>query len=52
MVLTKMESRVHAWVVMPTGMGARKRTANPIATDKRNGTGLAPWTREMGKKHE
>ena len=47
MVLTKMESKVHASVLMPAGMGAKKRIARPKPTDAKRGTILAPClTRE------
>lgn len=47
MVLTKMESNVHASVLMPAGMGAKKRIARPKPTDAKRGTILAPClTRE------
>lgn len=48
MVLTKMDSRVQAWGVMPTGMGTRKRSASPMPTAARNGTGLAPCSAAGG----
>lgn len=54
MVLTKMESRVHACTLMPAGMGTRKRRARPSPTAARNGTGLAPCgsMRVSGKSRE
>jgi len=42
MVDTKMERRVQAWVVMPTGMGTRKRSARPTDIERMRGMGLAP----------
>ena len=48
MVDTKMDSRVQACTVMPTGMGTRKRSARPMPTAARKGTGLAPCTAAQG----
>ena len=38
----KMASNCHAFVETPAGFGTAKRTMMPIATEIRNGIGLAP----------
>ena len=44
MVVTKIESRDHAFSVTPAGTGTRNRSASPIATDAAKGTSLTPCT--------